>query len=146
MLESYRPSGCSTGHASATAYVCGAVGDLAAHLNQRGGIQQANHLVDRHQLPLGQRVAAMSGTTFSAGARTLLSGAYSEDEAPNTKNGADKRTVTRLDAARRFIWTSVLCETIGAVGDFAAFQVAVEQRAVHHGEFAAEAAQRTPAN
>ena len=49
------------------------------------------------------------------------------------------------DRARPLIWTSVLCEAIGAVGDFAAFQVAIEQRAVHNSEFAAEAARERPA-
>ena len=33
------------------------------------------------------------------------------------------------DRARSLIWTSVLFETMGAVGDFAAFQVVIEQRA-----------------
>ena len=81
-----------------------------------------------------------SSITFSACTRTFLSGAYSEDEAPNARNGVDKRTVPRLDAARPFIWTSVLCEAVGAVVDFAALQVAVEPRAVHHRELAGEAA------
>ena len=34
-------------------------GHLAAHVDQRGGVQHAGHLVDRQQLPVGQLVAAI---------------------------------------------------------------------------------------
>lgn len=75
----------------------GAVGDLAAHLNQRGGIQHANHLLDRQQLPLGQLVAALQRHHILGPHQVVSDRADSEDEAPNARDGVDKRTVLRLD-------------------------------------------------